>query len=272
MQPSITDIISAIASTLLLIVTVVSVICAINAYHHQKNRAKKDAACELAYIYAKEVIPKNAWISNVFEQSGQMEITKKAFPIDRIENFTYDEMSKLAKEAHMDASVIEKGMIDIDPICLVNMLAFETKDIAERRMLFEEYTKYDEEAKKKVAKNPVFLQIQFADAVTELMNTLEWFAMNCRYGLADEAIIFQSLHQTYLSIVWSLYWYISNNNKKQESKYYTNLIWLFKEWRSRLEEQTESVEENRRAFEQEIAKAEERMENVGREYAGKALR
>ena len=58
--------------------------------------------------------------------------------------------------------------------------------------------------------------------------------MNCRYGLADEELIYQSLHQVFLSTVLMLYPIICESNTSNEDKHYTSIIWLFVKWRDRL--------------------------------------
>ena len=62
-------IVSACVSGALLLVTIISVICAFKAYYHQKERAKKDAACQLARVYANEVLTQYQVVVGVFAKS-----------------------------------------------------------------------------------------------------------------------------------------------------------------------------------------------------------
>ncbi len=70
----------------------------------------------------------------------------------------------------------------------------------------------------------------------DLLNKLE---MNCMYfsnKLADEEVVYQSLHQLYLIVVKSLYFYIAHSNKDTGAdKYYVNIIKLYNEWQVRYE-------------------------------------
>ena len=96
--------------------------------------------------------------------------------------------------------------------------------------------------------NGQFLQVDFNQEISGLLNELEWFAMNCKYGLADEGLLYQSLHQTFLSTVWMLYFFISSRNENNADKLYTNLCWLFIKWRDRLMEIMDNSEAEKRAY------------------------
>lgn len=73
--------------------------------------------------------------------------------------------------------------------------------------------------------------------VTNMLNDLEFFAMHFTHNSADESVVFQSLHQTYIHIVKTLYYNMSKCNKPSEGKYYTNIIELYEIWYKRSEEQ-----------------------------------
>lgn len=70
--------------------------------------------------------------------------------------------------------------------------------------------------------------------VSTLLNKLEAFALHLNTNLADEEILYPSLHQTYLKIVKYLYPHICClNSKNTADKYYTNIIELYNKWRDR---------------------------------------
>lgn len=51
----------------------------------------------------------------------------------------------------------------------------------------------------------IVLQKFMGNIVTETLNNLEFFAMHFSHGTADESVVYQSLHQTYLKMVYDLY-------------------------------------------------------------------
>lgn len=77
--------------------------------------------------------------------------------------------------------------------------------------------------------------------VTNMLNDLEFFAMHFTHNTADESVVFQSLHQTYIQIIKNLYYNISRYNKPSEGKYYTNIIELYEIWYKRSEEQKKTA-------------------------------
>lgn len=80
------------------------------------------------------------------------------------------------------------------------------------------------------------LYFEFRDTISDTLNNLEYFAMNFITGVADESVVFQSLHQTYLGIVRALYADISFQNSNPKDKFYTNIIELYHIWAERDEE------------------------------------
>lgn len=67
------------------------------------------------------------------------------------------------------------------------------------------------------------------------LNDIEYFAMHFSHKTADDSVVYQSLHQTYLELVEILYYHIAKPNQLAPGKYYTNLISLYKKWKSESE-------------------------------------
>jgi hypothetical protein len=75
------------------------------------------------------------------------------------------------------------------------------------------------------------IMITYVSSLTDkLLNNLEFFALHFSHQTADESVVYQSLHQTYLEIVQYMYYDIANRNTDSTSKFYTNVIWLFGVW------------------------------------------
>ena len=221
---------SATVEVLALIVTVLSVVCAFLAYTHQRKRAKKAAACDLAKYYADDVIEKNPLIANVFSRSKLDEYIKSVIPEGEINRFDRSELAEILEKKSIPYDEFMKKVHAIDPsvifICRMNLSC----NLAEREKLFSDFTSSDENT---VAQNKTFLSGDFFQDLSMMLNQLEWFCMSCRYGLADEKIIYQSLHQTFLATVRVLYPFICRPNLNNEDKFYTNIIWLYRRWSKR---------------------------------------
>lgn len=220
----------------LLIVTVVSAVCAFLAYRHQKNRSKKEAACNLAKYYAKNVISRYAHICTVLKKSKIAEITKKCFPLSSIKEFNMKEMEELLEESGETEEEIANRISNIDPFIILNSNLVKETSVLERTLIKLGYVVQDEVTGEREIINGDFLQNDFLQEIIDTLNELEWFSMNCKYRIADEEILYQSLHQTFLSMVWMLYYFISRKNHSNPDKTYTNVIWLFCIWRDRLAE------------------------------------
>ena len=82
---------------------------------------------------------------------------------------------------------------------------------------------------------------------TDNLNRLEYFSMNFIADIADDNIVYYSLHQVFLSYVEICYFHIAEmNSKGAKDKYYTNMIELYKKWKKRY---LEAVEKENKAKE-----------------------
>lgn len=241
------DLVSTVVDILMLLLTGGSVFCAFIAYKHQKDRNKKEAACNLAKDYANSIIAKYAVINSVFAGSGLVEMIRNSLSLRELNDFDREELDKLFKKHNVDKASFEQKIRNIDPIVILRARMYRACSAEEREHTFACYASQDDDGKPKVI-NGQYLQNDFSQEIADLLNELEWFAMNCRYGLADEELLYQSLHQTYLSTVWMLYYFISENNVNNEDKLYTNVIWLFRKWRDRLNEITDSTEAEKQEY------------------------
>lgn len=259
------DWVGAVIDILMFVLTGISVICAFRAYTHQKERSKKEAACNLAKHYANSLIDKYSDISSVFEASGINAEIKRLIEIDKLENFDSEEIHKILQSKNADGKDFVDKLLHIDPEAILNTKISSARSVFEREMISKSYLQKDDEGKY-VIKNGRFLQTDFMQEIGALLNELEWFAMNCRYGLADEELLYQSLHQSYLSTVWMLSYFISVQNTNDAEKVFTNVIWLFNKWRARLHEITNEAKV------QQDALIEKAKAIKPREFSGKALK
>lgn len=226
-------ILSVLINGAMFAVAIISAWYAYRAYSHQKDRSKKAAACDLAKYYASSIIDKYADIVQVYGAAGITDLVKSVFSFRELQEFDKEELLTLLKKSGTSFDDFQKKITRIDPGHILSTKLYRTCSVEERGKTYNGYTEQDETGKVQVI-NGSFLQADFDQEISGLLNELEWFAMNCRYGLADEELLYQSLHQTFLSTVWMLYFYISSRNENNEDKLYTNVIWLFTEWRDRL--------------------------------------
>jgi len=256
------DIAQAILNLVLLIVTGVSVYYAFRAYHHQKERAKKDVACELARYYAHDIIQRFTFLSYTITQCGITQQVKNLFALEKLKDFSLSERNRLLQENGYSPSQIEtvsKELITLDPWIIYQGMIRNAKSEEERHTLAAEYLETSDINARPIVKNSDLLLSTFVDEVNSLLNDLEWFAMSCHYGLADEEMLYQSLHSTFLSQIWMLYNQICLYNYSNEDRLFTNVIWLFNLWRDRLKSlQSENQEEIER-ISQEIESREQAL-------------
>lgn len=226
--------ISTFSDVGMLLIAGISAFYAYRAYNHQKERSRKEAACKLAKYYAEVICHSYTHVSSIFRITKTEEYIREIIDINKICDFDSEELDEILRSKNVSRKEFMERVEKVDPIVLLGYkVAFITSS-HERDSILSDFIQTDNETGKQKIKNTAFLLNDFFGKITSLMNQLEWFAMNCQYGIADEELLYQSLHQTYLPMVLMLYPKISNKNTSNEDKEYTNVIWLFNKWRDRL--------------------------------------
>lgn len=276
--------IDCILTGILLLVTGVSVYFAFRAYRHQKERAKKDAACDLAKYYAYDIMEKFQFVLDVLVASKLSVKIQELFPYDAICTMDRKELDKVLQKAGKTFSEVEREIVLVPPEAIYTAKVLSARSIAERNLIAKEYIVIQKADKDSPPRTKIvhenLLHNEYLRKVAELLNCLEYFAMNCRYGLADEEMLYQSLHQTYISQVRLLYFFICKSNITNEDKVFTNLIWLFDLWKNRLkkiQEDTLSARtEAEKKFQEakiQLQEAQDEMESISSiVYTGNSLK
>lgn len=199
------------------------------------NVERIQRAIDLAGYYKDNILEAYAIIRNVFKDSGLMEIINKinkenivAFDEVELNGYLTEEDKKQIKTIinsdKFIQAVVQAGKIyhlDID----ININAAEEAE--------------DDKNPCDVSSVATISARFMSNIVTDTLNNLEFFAMHFSHKTADESVVYQSLHQTYLTIVHVLYYNIAIQNCVGKSKYYTNVIELYKIWYNRDKNQME---------------------------------
>lgn len=238
-----------------------SALIAFCAYVFQRRQSKKASACKLARYYAENIISRASYISSVYVANEYAETNKAAFPLEKIVSFTKKEMERLISE--IDKEIAIEDSENISPTSLrINKIIFASSE-DERKMYIDMHIEENHGTQPSENLNAILLREDFGREINLLLNDLEWFSMQCRYKVADEKLIYQSLHQSFLSEVQMLYRYICTHNINGEDKYYTNLIWLFNTWKKRLLKYRRKNDKARQKAQKQVASATRKAEQAG---------
>lgn len=212
-------------------------------YQYTCDWQGKEKAAKLAVEYKEKILPSIAYIGAVLKSTGIMSVLRDIHA-SNIKQFTQTELFRLTNdkiEEEVDAKrndldsissllryrgrftqIYHKGLHNINPALIEKWYAAQ-KD---PQKTDAQATITDEE--KRVLLNALWYE--YDSVVSDTLNNLEYFAMNFVSKVADSAVVFQSLHQTYLSLVQMLYYNIAVQNVYEKDKYYTNVVSLYAEW------------------------------------------
>ena len=191
---------------------------------------RKEKAVEMAVVF-QELLKDVSYIIGILEKTKIKEIYHDRIKFNELKEFDYEELiSKFGRNVISEINGADiLGTIDISEI--VNLyMRFNYAD--------ENFLKlYDKQENGKIT---ILITNDFLERKLSVLNKLEWFSMNFTLGLADESVVYQSLHQVYLSFVKLFHFEISIKNKEgPKDKYYCNIIDLYKEWSAHYEKALE---------------------------------
>lgn len=202
-------------------------------FEMEKDRVQK--AIDLAGYFKDYIIRDVSVLMQIYTKTDIKEILEKV-DFDQISHFDRYEMERVISAA--DRNRIKE--VRRDPKILGILV--QASDITG---LWKECTEAvnieekDGEVVKSVKISSSALLYHFQILLRDLLNNLEYFAMNFTHNTADETVIYQSLHKVYAETVHWLYYDISVNNNPGEAKLYTNVIELYNIWSAKAKKQKE---------------------------------
>ena len=181
-------------------------------YRYNSEWKEKNKAAELSKFYQYNILDKISYIEFVMNRTGALKDVAK---IREFNEFTATELQRISGSQTIYDDIIKKITLDKnnDVFILANQL-YKDKDISS---LLDSLS-------------PELLKNRFFSDLSSLLNSMEYFSMCFTTGIADETVVYQSLHQSFLKCVRMLYWAIAASNKNPKDKLYTHLSALYLKW------------------------------------------
>lgn len=209
-------------STPTAIIAVISAVIAYLAYIYQRRQIRKRCALEIARLYSKEMIPRIRYINKILEVTGAKKLIDTFTKLNeftdaelveqlKTQNFSIDKFKRLLRKinpAHLHAAYMYSGCGHF-----ISEYHFKFLDIVQ--------TKSDG------------IDTAFYQFIIDFLNDLESITMMFRYNIAEEELVYQSLHQTFLNNVKNWYFFISEKNTLDHDRYFSSIIWLYQKWNER---------------------------------------
>lgn len=219
------------------------VIIAVWQYYLSSKSVKTDLeiiqvqrAIDLSEYYKDNILKYLPAIVYIYDKTGISDILKK-IDLQSMEHFDEVEMQKLLTKKDIDElddlTKTDKFIKVFVNANYIYDLGFKMSESSEQQSTLSESKDVAYEIKLDKESVSAFVGNLFCD----ILNNMEFFSMHFSHCTADESVVYQSLHQTYLRIVHLLYFKIARMNKPSATKYYTNVIWLYKVWITRKREQ-----------------------------------
>ena len=222
-----------------LIISILALIISTISYKYNKNRGKIEKAINLANKY-QELIKEISIIVNILKVHQEVyDISTNSISEDSIKDFTQNEAKKLYKSEHFTKLYeFHKGN-GMDVRLLKNNYFLNLLSSSNNTMGFMISTNSDSDSS-----YDNVIKKYYKGKIDDVLNSLEAFSMAFVQNVADEEVVYQSLHQSYIKIVKLLYFRIAYANNKPSDKYYTNIIELYKRWRKKQQISQYKIDKN----------------------------
>jgi len=185
-------------------------------YHYDKERIH--LAIEIAEYYKENILAYSRNLKQIIENLGILDIVE-GVDLKEIEFFDIIEHKQVYSKKNLNKIINTRIKYNID------------RNVNEKSISYRSTTKEEYKHKGKCMNEKIGQE--YVDLMFIILNNLEIFSMYFVHGTADESVVYQPLHMSYLEIVRLLYYDISYANRNGENKFYINTIKLFNIWKDK---------------------------------------
>ena len=212
------------------LVAVISAIIAYLAYNHQRKLNKKNRALTIAEMYAEKVIPRLRYVASLL---GAIECEVYTAEFNSPKDFTEQELTEFLKKKNINIEDFKSLFKNIK------------KEDLEKAYIQSGCNSYISECHKCLIYSTQINNEGIGDAIykfiLDLLNDIEAFSSQFYYNIAEEELVYPILHQTFLSHIKNLYFFIAERNRFDQDRYYLFTIWLYDRWVIRKEKQSNKL-------------------------------
>jgi hypothetical protein len=230
--PSLLSWIAAIGSSLTLLV----VCFYIFQYINNNRRHKYEKAIEYANIYANEVLPQMGYIYELYDSANVEDILHKVRNA-KLSDFDYTEYDAIltANEKRNFENAFRN--LDLNKYVQAHEKHFQNPyPYCITSLDLENIPEYIEPAKNVEKMLIQMYSFEYDKLCEHILNTLETIAMGYILKVANEKVVYCSLHQSFIKTAEILYLKIAPKNIKPEDKLYSYIARLYREWKTRSED------------------------------------
>lgn len=193
-------------------------------------------AIDLSEYYKDYILMYKAPIEYIFNNSGISAILSKIEP-SKIDHFDEKELQTfLTTEDIISLKTVQQSHKFFTAVINANSIY----DIGLSDELIKLYKNIDNEEYSLSELDAKKLSTFLGRLIIKVLNNMEFFSLHFTHNVADESVVYKSLHRTYIDIVQLLYYNIAKNNLLSTTKYFTNIIELYKLWNNKSLEDEEA--------------------------------
>lgn len=208
-------------------------------YENEKQRIEK--AIDLAEYYKDNILSSGAIIHEVFNEVGILNILEN-IKLDKLKEFDIHELEE--NLSPIDIRRVNKLISSSEVLNALAKISMISKIEGTTRT--ENIEVIDGKESKSFTFDINGLTTCYNELISDTLNNLEYFSMHFVHKTADESVVYQSLHKSFLDLCRVLYYIIASRNINGEDKMFTNVIELFDMWKKRSKDQRKTEIDGKR--------------------------
>lgn len=221
-----------------------ALVLSIQSYRYNKSRGKVEQAINYAKVF-ETLIPRIGMITSILQSHNDLFVLINKVDFYKAEHFTLEEYKGFFTTQEL--KTIKKYFPDFD---------FNVGEILRCYFQYERSLplQYFDESLTQEERYGL-IKGAFSQDIIALLNRLEYFSMAFINNVADDEVVYQSLHQPFLIAIKTLYIPIALTNEFAHDKFYVNTTELFLKWLKRQREDQVKLE-------QKQLKLKKKMQNI----------
>ncbi len=203
--------------------------------------SRVEKAIELSEYYKENILGNYSFVKSVFDSCGITEMLHVKRSTCELKDFDINELKSIYSKKEIEKfETLDQDKKFIDAIIKMSVAHnFGVKGYTKELSVEDE----KKQGALKISVNPQEVFNDFYKTyIVQTLNNAEYFAMAFIHKAADESVIYQSIHPTFLEMCFVMYYYISVYSDPSVTKLYTNVADLYCVWRERQKEQSQKLE------------------------------
>lgn len=195
------------------IIAFVALILSLKSFFYERNKSHIMLAIELSKQY-KEILNQFTEIYHLIRAHEEIYAIINEIPLSANSAFSKNSLNRIIP-SKKEQELLNGFFNDLDKM--------------EENITIKNYYSYNITAQETDIET---IRHYYQQKSISILNDLEAFCMAFVHNIADDRVVYRSLHQSFFEIIQIYYYKIASRNISEKDCYYTNIISLYSKWKT----------------------------------------